>query len=223
MIREVAYFLRHGPRLSRKQLAMERVEFQQWFAAQVDEEGLAEFRRLLVEGLNGEIVEVGAGTGAMFHYYGNGARVTAIEPDDEFRCAAEEAAGSASAAIRVIPGVAESLPFDDGSVDGVVVSTVLCSVQSVEQTLTELKRVLKPGGKLRLLEHLRSEHWPAGVLMDLFNPLWLRLNKVGCNMNRRSLEAVRDAGFRIVSVKNYKPFFPSAPMPFPSCLIKAER
>ena len=59
--------------------------------------------------------------------------------------------------------------------------------------------------------------------MDLFNPLWLRLNMVGCYMNRRSFEAVRDAGFRIVSVNNYKPFFPSAPTPLPSCLIKAER
>ncbi len=130
---------------------------------------------------------------------------------------------SARKAIRVVPGVGESLPFEDASVDAIVDSVVLCSVQSVQQTLTEIKRVLKPGGNLRLLEHIRSEHWPEGLLMDLFNPLWLRLNKMGCNWNRRSVEAVRDAGFRITSIENYKLFSPASPAAFPLRLIQAER
>jgi ubiquinone/menaquinone biosynthesis C-methylase UbiE len=223
MIREVSFFLRHGPSVSRKQASMGRVEFQQWLAGQVDRDGLAELRSELVEDLRGDVLEVGAGSGALFRFYRGDIRVTAIEPDNEFRSAAEEAAKAARVSTRVLPGTAESLPFGDASIDAVVASTVLCSVQSVPQTLAEFRRVLKPGGELRLLEHVRSEHWPAGLLMDLTNPLWLRLNKVGCNWNRRTVEAVTDASFRIVSIKNYKLFSPASPAACPGRLIKAER
>lgn len=223
MIREIAYFLRHGPSVSRKQAAMGHVEFQQWLVEQADEDGLAEFRSLLVDGLSGNVVEVGAGSGAIFRYYGDKVNVTAIEPDDEFRAAAELAANDAHATIKVVPGVGESLPFEDASVDAVVGSVVLCSVQSVQQTLTEFKRVLKPKGKLRLMEHVRSEHWLAGPFMDLFNPMWLRINKVGCNWNRRTFEAVRDAGFTIASTRTFKLYSPAAPTAFPHRLIEAVR
>lgn len=199
---------------------MGSVEFQNWLVEEADKAGMAELRSLLVEGLSGDVVEVGAGTGAMFRFYGASVRVIAIEPDDEFRAAAELAANDVPATIRVVPGVGESLPFEDASIDAVVVSTVLCSVQSVQQTLGEFKRVLRPGGELRLLEHVRSEHWLAGPLMNLSNPLWLRLNKVGCNMNRRPVEAVRDAGFTIVELKRGKIYTPATPAVFPLRLIK---
>ena len=223
MIREIVYFLRHGPSVSRKQAVMGRVEFQQWLVEEVDKDGLAEFRSLLVEGLSGDVVEVGAGSGAMFRFYGDNVRVTAIEPDDECRAAAELTANDAHATIRVVPGVGESLPFEDASVDAVVGSVVLCSVQSVQQTLMEFKRVLKPKGKLRLMEHVRSDHWLAGPFMDLLNPMWLRINKVGCNWNRRSLEAVRDAGFTIASTTPFKLYSPATPTAWPYRLIKAVR
>lgn len=223
MIREVVYFLRHGPSVSRKQAAMGRVEFQQWLAGELDRDGLARVRSLLVEGLRGNVLEVGTGSGAMFHFYGDDVNVTAIEPDDEFRAAAEEAAKAARATIRVRPGTGESLPFGDASIDAIVASTVLCSVQSVQQTLAEFTRVLKPEGDLRLLEHVRSEHWPEGPLMDLLNPMWLRINKVGCNWNRRAVEAVREADFQIVSIEEYKLWSPASPAPLPGRLIRAEK
>ncbi len=159
----------------------------------------------------------------MFRYYGDHVNVTAVEPDDEFRAAAELTANDAHATIKVVPGVGESLPFEDASVDAVVGSVVLCSVQSVQQTLTEFKRVLKPNGSLRLMEHVRSEHWPAGFLMDLSNPMWLRINKVGCNWNRRRLEAVRNAGFTIASTTAFKLYSPASPTAWPYRLIKAVR
>ena len=223
MIREIAYFLRHGPSVSRKQALMGPVEFQQWLVEEADKDGLAEYRSLLVEGLSGDVVEVGAGTGAMFRYYGDKVNVTAIEPDDEFRAAAELTANDAHATIRVVPGFGESLPFEDASIDAVVGSVVLCSVQSVQQTLSEFKRVLKPNGSLRLLEHVRSYHWLAGPLMDLLNPMWLRINKVGCNWNRRNFEAVKDAGFTIASTATFKLYSPAAPTAWPYRLIKAVR
>ncbi len=159
----------------------------------------------------------------MFGYYGSDVNVTALEPDDEFRAAAGDAANTASAAIEVVPGAGESLPFDDGRFDVIVTSVVLCSVESMEQTLSEFMRVLRPGGALRMLEHVRSKHWLAGPLMNLSNPLWLRINKVGCNWNRRIVEAVRDAGFAIASVQNHKLYSPAAPSPFPLRLIMAKK
>jgi ubiquinone/menaquinone biosynthesis C-methylase UbiE len=221
MIKETVFFFRHGPATSRRQAEMGLVEFQKWLANEVDKDGYKALREGLVQDLRGEILEVGAGTGAMFSYYGEGANVVALEPDDPFRAAAEEAAKNAHASIEVVGGSGESLPFPDASFDAVVASTVLCSVTSMEQTLAEFKRVLKPGGRLRLLEHVRSEHWPEGALMDMLNPVWLRINKVGCNWNRRPVEAVRDAGFQIDDVEPHKLFSPAAPATMPLRLIKA--
>jgi ubiquinone/menaquinone biosynthesis C-methylase UbiE len=223
MIKEIAYFAWHGPRVGRRQASLGRVEFLRWLSAEIDKTGLGDLRRELAEGLRGDVVEVGSGSGAMFQRYGRDVRVTAIEPDDEFRAAAEEAAAEASAAIRVLPGTAESLPAGDASIDAVVASMVLCSVQSVPKTLAEFNRVLKPGGRLRLLEHVRSDRRVSGALMDLFNPIWLRLNQMGCNWNRRTIESVRDAGFHIESVRRYKLFHPAIPAAFPWRLIKAEK
>ncbi len=223
MIREVMHFFRHGPALSKRQAEMSRVEFLRWMAKELDRDGLAALRAELVEGLRGDILEVGTGAGAMFPVYGPEVRVTAIEPDDEFRAAAEEEAQSARASIRVMAGSAESIPCDDASLDAIVTSTVLCSVRSMPETLAEFTRVLKPEGELRLLEHVRSERWPEGVLMDLLNPLWLHLNKLGCNWNRRTVEAVRDGGFEISKVKEYSLVSPAAPALVPGRLIKARQ
>jgi len=221
MIKETVFFFRHGPATSRRQVKMGPVEFQKWMATEIDKDGLKPLREELVEDLRGDILEVGAGAGAMFSYYGDGANVVALEPDDDFRAAAEGAATNVRASIQVVGGAGESLPFPDASFDSIVASTVLCSVTSMEQTLAEFKRVLKPGGRLRLLEHVRSEHWPDGVLMDILNPVWLRLNKVGCNWNRRTVEAVRNGGFQIDDVEPHKFFSPAAPATMPLRLIKA--
>jgi SAM-dependent methyltransferase len=202
---------------------MGKLEFQNWLTARVDEDGMAGPRAALVEGLHGEVVEIGCGSGAMFPYYSPDVRVIAIEPDDEFRVGAEQVARDAVAEIRVTPGFAESLTMDDESVDAIVCATVLCSVDSIAETLAEFKRVLKPGGSLRLLEHVRSEHWMAGQLMSLTNPLWLWINKVGCNWNRHVEEPVRGAGFRIASMERIKFYSTAAPATFPYLLIKAEK
>lgn len=223
MIREVAYFVRHGPAVARRQAKLSRVEFLRWLSAELDRAGLAALRAELVAGLQGEVLEVGSGTGAMFPVYGADVRLTAIEPDEEFREAAGEEARSARASIRILPGTAESLPVEDAGVEAIVTSAVLCSVRSLPQALAEFGRALKPGGELRLLEHVRSERWPAGVLMDLFDPLWLRLNRMGCHWNRRTADAVRDAGFDIVAVGEYSIESPALPALMPGRLIKARK
>jgi SAM-dependent methyltransferase len=223
MIREVYHFIRYGPKIQRLQEELGTVEFLKRISKEIDADGFAELRANLVGDLEGEILEIGPGTGAMFPYYSSKAVVTAVEPDDELRAAAEEAAKDAEAKIRVLPGTGEDLPVEDASFDGVSASRVLCSVDSPSETLEEFKRVLRPGGQIRLLEHVRSDHWLAGPLMNLSNPLWLRVNKVGCNWNRKTVEEVRTAGFTIRSVEPYKMFSRASPVSSPGRLIKAER
>ena len=222
MIRETYHFLRYGPSVQKRQKGMGLVEFQKDLVRRENAEGYGELRSSLVGDLEGDILEIGAGTGATFQYYGPKANVTAIEPHDEFRVAAVEAAHNVSVDIHVIPGEAENLPFEDASFDGVSASTVLCSVTSPADVLEEFKRVLRPGGQVRLLEHIRSEHLLAGPIMDLLNPAWLRINKMGCNWNRRTVEKVKAAGLVIRSLEPYKIYSKASPAAFPLRIIRAE-
>ncbi len=221
MIKEIYYFLRYGPGVQRQKKELGHVEFMRAIASGLDAGGFAELRASLVGDLEGEILEIGSGTGAAFQYYGPKANVTAIEPDDEFRVASEETAESATATICVIPGAGEKLPFQESAFDVVTTSMSLCSVASPPETLAEFKRILRPGGRLRLLEHVRSEHWLAGPLQDLFNPIWIRINNVGCNMNRKTVESVSGAGFTIQSIESHKIYVKAAPATFPFRVIKA--
>lgn len=148
MIREIYHFFRHGPKIQNRRKEMGLLEFQKDLAKRLDADGYAELRTILAGDLKGNILEIGAGTGATFQYYGPSAKVTAIEPHDEFRAAATEVAKSAKAEIQVIPGEGESLPFEDASFDAVSASTVLCSVTSPLKALEEFKRVLRPGGQI---------------------------------------------------------------------------
>lgn len=223
MIRETFFFLRHGPSVLKRRKEMGLVEFQKDLVRRNDAAGYGQLRSSLVGDLEGDILEIGAGTGATFKYYGPNAKVTAIEPHDEFRAAAAEAAKDAKADIQVVPGKGESLHFEDATFDTVTASHVLCCVTSPQETLEQLKRVLRIGGQLRLLEHVRSENWLAGPVMDLFNPIWLRMNKIGCNWNRKTVEYVKAAGFIIHSIEPYKMYLEAAPAAFPIRLIRARR
>ena len=223
MIREACYFLRYGRGVLKRHKTMGLVEFRKDLARRMDADGYAELRSSLVGDLEGRILEIGTGTGVTLQYYGPNAKVTAMEPHDEFRAAAVEAALNATAEIQVIPGEGESLPFEDATFDAVTASQVLCSVASPGKVLEELKRVLRPGGQIRLLEHVRSENWLAGFVMDILNPIWLSMNKVGCHWNRRIVEEVKAAGFVICSLERYKIFSEGAPLALPIRIVKAER
>lgn len=223
MIREICFFFRYGPAVQKRHKELGMVEFMKEMFQGMDADGYAGLRRSLVGDLEGDVLEIGAGTGALFSYYGSKAKVTATEPDDDFRAAAEQAAQEAEAEIKVLAGAGEELHFEDKTFDSVSASLVLCSVNSPSKTLAELLRVLRPGGQIRLLEHVRSQHWLAGPLMDLLNPIWFWINKVGCNWNRETVESVRDAGFIIRSIESHKIYSRAAPAVFPIRVVKAER
>ena len=222
MIREIYHFFRYGPRIQKLQKELGLAAFLRVTAKELDVEGYAEMRRELIGDVKGDVLEIGTGTGATFPYYGPEARVTAIEPNDELRVVAEESSKGVDAQIRVLSGAGERLPFEDSTFDVVSASLVLCSVTSQKETLKEFKRVLRPRGEIRLMEHVRSEHVLAGPLLDLLNPIWLRVNKMGCNWNRKTVESVKEAGFKLNSVEPYKVYAKSAPAVFPIRLIKGE-
>lgn len=161
----------------------------------MDRRGAAEYRRRLVASASGTVLEIGAGYGATFPGYPDAVtRVIALEPDPHLRRAAESAAADSRVPIVVREGVAEHLPLGDGSIDTVVASLVLCSVTDQAAALREVRRVLRPGGRLLYYEHVRSAHASVAVLQDLLTPCWA-FTAGGCHPNRDTESAISAAGF----------------------------
>lgn len=106
-------------------------------------------------------------------------------------------AARAPVPFTVVAGTAEHVPVDDRSVDTVVSSLVLCSVDDQPLVLEELRRVLRPQGRLHYYEHVRSTNRVAGALEDTLTPLWTVVAG-GCHLNRPTQDVIREAGFRIV-------------------------
>src|SRR5438270_2798556 len=132
--------------------------FYQRFAAQAMEKGEAEFRRELLDGVAGRVIEVGAGHGLNFAFYPSAVtEVVAVEPEAILRQGAEKAAATAPVPVRVVDGVADRLPVEAVSFDVGIASLVLCSVPDQRAALGELHRVIRSGGELRFFEHVVAE------------------------------------------------------------------
>jgi SAM-dependent methyltransferase len=168
------------------------------FAEPMNRRRLAPIARELLAGLTGDVLEIGAGSGATFVHYADAARVLAIEPDPHMR---RRAARNLRPNIRLEAGAGEHLPADDGSIDSVVVSLVLCTVTDVAATLREVRRVLKPGGKLVFIEHVRSGG-VMGRLQDLVQPVY-GWSAGGCHWNRRTEQSIGEAGFELERVDRH--------------------
>jgi ubiquinone/menaquinone biosynthesis C-methylase UbiE len=173
------------------------------FAAKDKGRGEADLRRELLAGLRGRVVEVGPGNGINFeHYPDSVSELVAVEPEPYLRRAAEETARLHDLNVRVVDGVAQRLPVDDGSADAVVVAGVLCSVPDQGVALAEFRRVLRPGGELRFYEHVRSRRAGFARFQDLSALVWPRLMG-GCQPNRETLTAIERAGYRIERCRGF--------------------
>lgn len=153
----------------------------------------------LLAGLSGRVLEVGAGNGINFaHYPSTVDEVVAIEPERYMRAKAERAASAAAVSVTVSAGTAEELPFGSGSFDAAVACLVLCTVSDQGAALTELRRVLKPGGELRFLEHVRSSRNGKAKVQAAADRsgIWPSLGG-GCHCSRDTVGAIRTAGFRV--------------------------
>lgn len=219
MLREVAHFAWHSPKVLWKKWRLTQAQLYDDVLGAADRAGLAEQRSALVSDLRGEVLEIGAGTGAMFPHYGAKAKVTGIELDESFLERARQRTDHA-ASVELRAGNAESLAFDAARFDVVVAALVLCSVDSPEKVLAEIRRVLKPGGELRLVEHVVSDRPVSGTLMRAFDPVWLKLNGQGCRMARDTEAAIEHASFEIVERHPFQIFAPGLPA-FPMRRLRA--
>jgi ubiquinone/menaquinone biosynthesis C-methylase UbiE len=160
-------------------------------------------RRELLADITGTAVEVGPGNGINFEHFPQSVeRLIAVEPEPYLRRAAERTAASIQLPIEVVPGTAERLPVDDGSLDAIVVAGVLCSVPDQAAALAEFRRVLRPGGELRFYEHVRSRRPGFARYQDAAAVVWPRVFG-GCMPNRDTLAAVERGGFRVERCRGF--------------------
>jgi ubiquinone/menaquinone biosynthesis C-methylase UbiE len=162
-----------------------------WFG---DRAGFATHRQRLLAHAEGTVVEIGAGTGLNFRHYSAGLEVVSTEPDPHMLKAARRATRRARARLTLRQALAASLPLPDASADTVVSTLVLCSVPDQSAVLAEVKRVLRPGGKLLLLEHVRATDPALARQQDRREHTQVRFAG-GCHPNRDTLGALVAAGF----------------------------
>ena len=176
--------------------------FYNWATTRRERAARDPHRERLVGDLTGNVLEVGIGNGVNLGYYRHISKLTAVEPDPYMR---QHLAGRAETVffpLEILPASAEALPFEAGAFDAVVTSLVLCSVADQARALAEIRRVLKPGGEYRFMEHVRAEGI-GGVIQDAIRPGW-SLCAGGCQVNRRTEAAIRAAGFTIESLERYR-------------------
>jgi ubiquinone/menaquinone biosynthesis C-methylase UbiE len=172
--------------------------------AAAEKKGASEHRDEMLAGLSGRVIEVGAGTGLNFrHYPSTVSEVVAVEPEPLLLKLAEEEASRSQVAVEVVDGVADALPAEDGSFDAGVASLVLCSVPDQTAALAELSRVIRPGGELRFLEHVRANSRAFARfqrVVDVFHPLL----GGGCHTSRNTLGAIEQAGFDVERLRRFR-------------------
>lgn len=157
---------------------------------------LMDQRRELLMPIQGDVLEIGFGTGVNLPFYQNVDTLYALEPSAEVFLLAEPRLRESSIYVEHIVGRAEKLPFADASFEHIVSTWTLCSVGDLNQTLAEIHRVLKPSGTFHLVEHVRyPEHDKLKHLQNLLTPIQKKLAD-GCHLNRNIEQALNDANFQ---------------------------
>ena len=149
-----------------------------------------------------KVIEIGVGTGKNMPYYPDGLDITAVDLTPGMLERALRRATELNLNVDLRLGDVQALDFPNASFDAAVATFVFCSVPDPVLGLSELWRVVKPGGQVYMLEHVRSAHRVLGALMDLLNPMVVRM--MGANINRRTVSNVQEAGLELVDVEDLR-------------------
>jgi len=178
------------------------------------EKSYGRIKEQLFRDLSGEVVEIGPGAGINLRHFPKAVHVRGIEPNAFMHPYLRAEAEAQGIQLSIDSGHAEAIGLPDESVDAVVSTLVLCSVFNPELALTEIRRVLKPGGRFYFIEHVAA---PRGSVMrraqDFLAPAWRRIGD-GCHPNRETAPLLRAAGFTRVDIEERRiknPFIIVAP------------
>lgn len=161
---------------------------------------LKKWRVEIMKDLKGKVLEVGVGTGKNIEFYPDGTDITAIDFSPKMLEKARSKAEKLNKIVDLKLMDVQSLDFSDNTFDTVFTTCVFCSVPEPVKGLMEIRRVCKSGGRVIMIEHVRSEKKALGLVMDIFNPLVVNL--YGANINRRTVDNIGKAGFTKVEVSN---------------------
>ena len=158
---------------------------------------LAPYRRRIVPCATGRVLEIGIGSGLNLPFYGEGVnQIVGLDPSPKLLDMARAAARRTSIPLELLEGTAEAIPMEDRSMDTVVTTWSLCSIPLAQRALEDMRRVLKPGGRLLFVEHGRASESRVQWWQDQLTPAWKHLSG-GCHLNRAISELIQNAGFHI--------------------------
>ncbi len=157
----------------------------------------------MLENISGNVLELGCGTGANLEFYPDSVkRLVLIEPSVHMRKQLQvKITSSKQANIELLNDKAERVSFPDESFDAVICTLVLCSVNDLEKTLSEIHRVLKPQGKLYFIEHVAATNNNARYLWQCRLAFLWKYIAAGCHITRHTEDAIASAGFNIGEIK----------------------
>lgn len=166
------------------------------------QETLVPYRRRVIAGARGRVLEIGFGSGLNLPFYGSDVSdIVGLEPSAKLLSMAKRSVNSATAKTEFLEASAESIPLGDRSVDTAVTTWTLCTIPDVVRALAEVRRVLRPDGRLLFVEHGRSSDAAIRRWQDRLDPLWKPMAG-GCHLNRPIADLIARSGFEIERLKN---------------------
>ena len=151
----------------------------------------------------GDILEIGGGTGANLKYFNQSSSLTFVEPNPFMSEILIKHAHKLNKDINIISAEGESIPFPDSSFDTVITTLTLCMVKNMEQVMSEIHRVLKPGGQFLFYEHVVDKRPTHKFFQVLLNPLWKYLT-TGCHLTRDTEKVIRSTEFETIKIESFQ-------------------